>query len=888
MPLNETKFIEKVPEGFEAKAQAAAIDSQMDDFAKHVVSRLELVKSSLDAKAPGETESLMGELAKLPKEEFVTSVLKLADSIDIDTLKKTDPKFNRLNAFLRSVGNTGMLTIPIKAAAILEAPFSDKTVGEILKREEETSRLMEKAFPGATVGGVIASFVNPEGLAQRTFLKAGEVGIGATKFGAKMIEAFTKKLGSDPAFAKRMGELISKSQVIKTTAVGAAGSAGFTAVKEGVNLAGNVALGGIDNEDVPEALKQMGAKIASSAEEGAQFGFGFAALGAGALATYRVGKSAAAKGLRIIGGPEARYALDNAETMRRIFEATPELVTAQSAEKIAPVVKRIQGEFRAIETEAKNTILKELGNKKLELTQKLQGTAEELNSAVVELRQAAESGVAGAARNLIEKTGKAYSAANRAYGEGLAPIVQKTQGAVPLDKPLSIAEKVLRGNGALDARGRLLPGSDWAQANPELFQSLGDFWQRLGGEVKIAGGKGGINKNLADAIQLKRQLGELANFGSRPTYFEKVYRDMYFAVKDAAEEVAPALKPLNAEYTANRAKIDGLRSTLGKNEATVQARLRKNLLDDRNLFLREALEGFSGLGDEFAAASGEAQTMSGRLNFINQVKKDPKAVFGQIRAAYINGDQITLSALERVAEKNPRLTQILRTAKTQAEVIKELPKPGTVGRAAQDPAAADALTQAVPNARAQIDQMASARQRATELERVLPQDRLALESKLSNPNFAEGQLEQQVIQQAARGNPELAQPLQQAEAARVAGKLKTGKIEKLGLEQFPILGDTLYALRSNAARAAPAADAVFKSIGNAGEKLRKSLIGEIFERLQGSQRFNPEQLKSLIQAVEPEAALIIYAQNGGAEDIMQAAEQTGIALGRDGGGNAPR
>lgn len=853
-------------------------DEVMDDFGKRVVKEISFVRKELRQRNPEAADEFFQDLLKLPQKEFVETLFDTSDQIKIDTLKKSDAKFNRTNTFLRSVGNTAFLGAPEKIAALLEAPFSDQTVSEIIRDESERSRLMAKAYPGANVTGVIASFLGPTP-AGKLFTAGAKSGVAAT---SKLAAKFVEKMGSNPAYAKRIGALIDNT----LTRGAAAGAGGTAAYKVGSGLTKGIEdtvaeldTGEMKAGDLPGAFGNFVTSLKDETLNGAAMGAAFAAGGMAAAATYRGGKAALRAGLKAVGGKDLRYQLEHLEQMREVMETTPELVFAESAEAIAPKVQEMQGKFRAIETQAKNDLLRMVGDKKIALSKDFQKTADELSTAVSELRQAGEEGVARAATKLQDTVGKQYAARNRAYGQALEEITGNVTANVPLQKPLETIEQILRSNRALDGKGQLLPGSDWARQQPEAFQSLGDLWKRLGGEVKAAGGGPGITKNIQDAIALQRQLGELAGFGRKPSPFEKFHRDVYFAIKNETEAVAPKLKELNKAYSADRATLDDFRTAVGKNEQTIANKLRANLEDNRRIFVREAIESFAGLSDDAAAAVQEGTEISRRLNIVNGFKKNPKQVFGQLTQAYVKNDTLTLSALERIAEANPKLRPFLETAKRQASLMAELPKPGQVSRAAADPEAARLVQEAIPGSAEPIARAQAARQKAGELQRVLPEGRLQLEQAVGSQNFAAGELEKKVLAEATKQAPELAKPLERAEAARVADRIKTGKgAEKNLLEEIPFFGDTLFALRK---RATPVASRLINAIGKAKPATRNAVIRDLWDDLEGSANVSRAALNSMIKRMEPEDALVMYAQNGGADDIIRSAEKNGIALSGD-------
>jgi hypothetical protein len=851
-------------------------DTAMDDFAKTFVKEFSFVKSTLEQRSPDQAEAILSDMLKLPKDELVKTVLDTSDAIKIDTLKKSDPKFNRLSAFIRGVGDSATLGLAAKAGALLEAPFQDKPVADVLRDDAERARLLQKAYPGTSIAGITAGFLGPS-VGAKAFESGANAGISGTKLMGELGEKFVEKLGADPKFAARVGGLIDNA-LTRSAAAGAVGSAAFTGAKGGAELAADASLGAVKPEELPNAFGQLAAKTLDQAEEGAKLGAIFGAGGMLAAGAYRTGSAALRKGAGLLG-KDLNYQLNNLELVREVMDSTPGMVIAESADKMAPVIQRQQEALKAIETSAKNEITAALKNKNIQLSKEFQGTADELSNAVTELRQAGEEGVARAATNLQDTIGKAYGQRNRAYGAKLDEIVQKTDANVNLTKPLELVDDVLKKNGALDRKGQLLAGSDWAKANPELFQQLSEFWQRLGGELKVEGAGPGITKNLKDTINLQRQVGELANFGKSPTYFERVFRDLYFKIRDEAQDVAPELKPLNESFTADRAKLDEFRTVVGRTEQQIANKLRRNLDDNKNVFVREALEGFGGMTENAGAATAQGSEISRRLQVVNGFKKDPKGVFNQLRQAYLQNDTLTLSALERIAEENPRLKPYLDTAKRQADVISQLPKPGDASRAVSDPEVARLVGNAVPEARQALQTAQGARIRSQDLSRVLPPNRLDLEQALTNNGFAAGDLEKQVVAQTAQANPELQEPLQRAEAARVVQRIKTGKgMEKHALEELPILGDTIFALRK---AATPLASRLINILGKAPTRTRNALIQDVWENLEGSDRFPKQSLMKLIQAVGPEAALVTYGQNGGAGDIIRAAEKTGRALSGD-------
>lgn len=872
MPINDRAARTAAP----ASPEREPADEALEEFGQRLAKEFAFVKTKLEERSPEQAKTILADLTSLPKEEFIGTVLSLSDDIKIDTLQKSDPKFNRMNTFLRSAGDTAFFGAPSRVAALLEAPFSDKDVGEIIRDDVERTRLMEKAYPGASFTGVLAGFIKGPG--GKVFGAGARESIGLTK---KLSQAFAKKLESDPKFAARVGGFIDNA-LTRGAAAGGGGAAAYTATKGTAEIVADTALGAKPVEEVPEAFVELAKKTGAAAEEGATWGAGFAATGLAGAGLIRTGKAAFRKGAKLLG-KDLRFQTENLELVQEVMESTPELVIAESAEKMAPVLAREQAKLRAIQTASKNEVTQALKDKSLKLSRDFQANADELSAAVNELRQANETGVARAATRLNEAVGKTFSELNRNYGKKWDAIIEGNKANVSLQKPLEMIEGILRTNGALNRVGKLQPGVQWAKDNPELFSSLSELWSTLGGEVKAAGGGPGITKNLRDTISLQRRVGELADFGRSggKNYFGRVHRDLYFKLRDAAEEVAPDLKPLNRGYAADRGKIDDFREVMGKNERAISQRLHRDLLNNRQTFVREAIEGFSGLTEETAAAAGEGAEMSRRLQLVQGFRKDPKGVFGQLRRAYQQNDTLTLSALERIAGENPGLKPFLDKAKLQAELSAQMPKPGAGSRAVTDPEVGRLVREAAPETGAAIDRAQAARTQSQNLQKVLPENPLELEKRLGSQGFApEGTLEARVVQEAAAANPELAQPVKRAEAARVTERIRTGKgMEKHALEELPILGDTLFALRK---MATPVAGRLLNVLGRAKPKTRASLISDIWDDLEGSQAFPKASLAKLPQSVGPEAALVIYAsQPGGAEDIIRAAEKTGIALSGD-------
>jgi hypothetical protein len=809
-------------------------------------------------------------------EEFVKTVVEFNDQETIKQYQETDPNFTPQSAAVRGFGQTATAGIYNKAAAYANAGItaltSDKKFGEALDGEFERERLLAKANPTASMAGNISGFVLPQSL-------GGKLVTRGSALGARSVEAlpaFVKGLSGNREISTKIANLLTQNFVAKSAGAGFGGAAAYEAVSKSVELADQVARGKMS---ISEAKQHYVESVGEASKMGAGYGALFAAAGMGAVKTVQLGSRAVTEGMKKAGnllGKDLKYAMDHADVVQEAFTKNPSLVIAESAETIAPFVQKAQANLKSVQLQAKNEILAELKNAQVTLGKELQNSALSLNAAVNDLRQAGLKDVATAARRVKDEVGNSYSRINSRYGKKLDDVLKTATAPADLTRALDRVQMELMKNGGMDKSGRLLPGSQFAKTDPDLFMKLSEYYQRLGGEVRASGGRAGVNVNLRDSVMLKKEIGELANFGSKPNNYERVMRGLYDDVKAATESADDRLRDINTEYMVDRRKIDGLRKVIGNDEQRAMNIVKRDLLDNKNLYTRELLEGLSQVSDKASLEAVKAAfEASDKFQVLTQFKANPRQAFTQVRAAFVAEDQAMIRQLDEMANRFPQLRPHLNTARAQAEALKALPNRTQVNQAMQTGQGLEEMQASLPSAEKAIQNAQAAKQQAAELQKVIGQDRLAAEQALSKPNFGQSPIEQNVIQRTMGESPEAMQALKRAEGARVANRLQTGEgMQKSVFEQLPVIGDTIFTLRKSAT---PLAARYFMQIAQSPVKTRKALIGDLLEKISGTRELPREQMQKLSREIGPEAAIVIYMEKGGAKDLQRAAEAVASA-----------
>jgi hypothetical protein len=183
-------------------------------------------------------------------------VLDSADKIEIEGLRKSDPAFSAPTAFLSSGINgalfgqlsriKGTANYVMDALTGEEAPDWQKSVTEAARRV----RLLEKAYPGTSVAGEVASYMIPGAPAKVLFTKAA----GLT--GKAVLSALAKG-GVKSALAKRVA--------VGAASLGA-GAGAVQAVESGLGRDFD-----FDIDNVGEAAKDAAVAGGSAAIFGASF-----------------------------------------------------------------------------------------------------------------------------------------------------------------------------------------------------------------------------------------------------------------------------------------------------------------------------------------------------------------------------------------------------------------------------------------------------------------------------------------------------------------------------------------------------------------------------------------------------------------------------------------
>lgn len=873
-----------------------------NDFALKVKDVSEALQTGAqDKDLAGDVLMDLQAMAESSPTKFVETVLAVHDDIKSGELEETDPRFNAAGATAQGYADffSGGYSTPIEAAA--------KTVGDLgeisslsdlqkkfrgnLKETRETKRLLKQQYPVSSFAGATAAAVTPVGMGK--FLNT------AAKVGLKNLDDIAARLvaraGGKSAFAGKMVDALTQNFVAKSVAATIPAVAAYKGVEAASKQTGELFAG---TTTMPQAITEIAKETAHGAfVEGPLYGAAFGLAATPVLGIFKGGKwvanKAAEKYAKSKFGKDLRFQMDNVELMQDIAQTAPETIIATEAKKLAPVVRQTQERLVTIQRNAKDSILRGLRNDKLALGAELDTQAIKVNRAVEGLKNSERGNIAGAARQLYKEVGNTRRAVNRQYGEMLdAVIAKEPTKLVDMAPVVEHLGGQLRKFGALNPKGQLVPNSAWAEANPDAFKVMSQIWHSLGGSkvnpsasAATLSKLGNFKMNIRDAIELNKSIGELANFSKGRTApvtpFERLMREGYHVVAKQNQGAFPGLKKANAFYATNRSKIDKFVSLVGKTEEQVKNSLSKDLANNKNLFVREAVEGFAAMGDDIKIPVSSALGAQERLQVISQFAKSPRQAVNQIKAAYLSNDTITLRMLDDVVDKFPQLRPFLNTAKKQADDLMELAalEEATPQAFRGDEFAQSQIAESIPEARAALNTAAQARGQAEALKRALPSDQARLETTLRSQKFAQTGAEQEAIAALQAETPQTAAPLRRAEGVRVQDRVSTGAgLEKSAFEGLPLIGDVIFSLRK---MATPAASAILKMVGTAPAKLRKPLILELFNYANGSNAVSKAALLKLQQEIGAEAALMLYAQNGGAEDLLMAAERMGREMAVD-------
>jgi hypothetical protein len=787
-------------------------------------------------------------MAKSNPEDFKRTVAEMYDQVKIGQYKSQDKTFSPESAFVRGMGKTmtaGLFDVGVGAVKGLA---SGEGVASGVRGELERSRLLAKDNPTLSTLGQLTGFGVGKGAGAQAFLAADKVaGILGQNFLVR--GAATGAIG---------GALVEGSQALS---------------EEGAKAA-------IGDETFDQAMQKVQGAAKQGAISGGTAGALFAAGGYGALQVAKGVNAVAQKGADVARqaffGKPAQNGWDQLQLMKDAVSRTPQVVIAESAEKMAPAIREMQDKLAVIQNEARRDLVAEAAKNKIQLTGDLQQTAISLNAAVENLRRAHGEDLVAAASNLHDHVGGAYKAANSAYAQALDGVVaNKGTAMANLKGPLDLVEKELRNGGMLDNAGRIISDTPWAKANPDLANELTNYWERLGGSVRAQGGADSVNTNLLAAINFKRELGEKANFGSSPfnatpsiKNYERVMRGMYNGTRQATEAVAPELAGINQAYAANRTKIDDFRNLVGKSEQQIATKLYRDLKSPKNLLLVEALEAFGTMGQGIAGDAKKALDVSASLKLVDGFKKDPKGVFTQLQQAYVSNDTFTLNALNSIAEKYPALKPYLTAAEKQSQAIAAAPGRQQVQAAFRDGQALEQLSSQLPQAGPAVARAQAAQGQSQQLQSMLPQNPMQLADKLSQPGYGAAPLEQQALQGYAGQSPAISEGLARADAARQVDKMISGHgMTPTALEQIPVIGQTIFSLRK---AATPTVARFLLQVGNASEKTRNSMLSDLISKIQDVDARGA--IDGLAKKYGPEAAVTMYAQQGGNDQLLRAAE----------------
>lgn len=239
---------------------AAQKMADLSDSEKEYIQRFETSRKIVEQKI-GEDEgygmAAMKRLQAHQGDKLADALIDEADNIKIDYLKKNDPKFVAGDAFVTGLLNEasfGQLSkLYGKAGELLQGrPYED-----VVKEQAERIRLYEKAFPGTTIAGKVASYLLPGSPAKALFTSVAKVGTKAA--GAliprllrnpKLVTKALEAAGMSAPVSGALGRVANVATNAITSAI--AGGAGTAAVAGtrgalGTNLQGFDLDRGIDD-----------------------------------------------------------------------------------------------------------------------------------------------------------------------------------------------------------------------------------------------------------------------------------------------------------------------------------------------------------------------------------------------------------------------------------------------------------------------------------------------------------------------------------------------------------------------------------------------------------------------------------------------------------------
>ncbi len=845
------------------------------------------------------------------KEEFLKSIMvgdpvntiqkitEIADLLRIDEMKKNDPTFTPQSSFVRGVDST--VTLGLGATAI-----------DAMAGTQERARLLKKAFPKTNLGGEIVGFASllfgdPLPLLKAADkLTAGELlakgGAGLFEVGSlakQSVSKFAQKM-IDAGGKKTLGEMLQKAAmsngfISKAVELGA-GESLFSTAKEGVSIVNDR----LSDRPIGDPAQRLTTAATEGFESGAKFSVALSGLGAAAS----VGRKTLQKGFNFLSPVPPKYIAENLDVITEVLEKNPEMFMAQESKKIFDASRKYEGVLKteegrisqAIKDETKqfydsvnkeklkikDSIISTYNKDSANLEQVFSETGLKFSDTVKELAKANANDSISIARELAEKVEKGKGQINKNYKIQLDSAIDEVTS---LGKDIRISnqpilnevETFLKSKGAMTEAGVPLPKSAWAEYNQSLFGDMVASWERFGGKTVLEGGNAGTT-SLQDAVNIKRGLGESANFGKSASQETYPYRKLFFSLKDQTEIALPKLKSINETYSKKREIIDSFENKIGKDSDTIAGRFIDKIDDvsdraekqtGKNLEIGSVFKAIGEINPELALGVKKTYDIKERVNVLSRFTKNPKTVINELRQAYIGGDVSIIRDINRIVEKYPKLAPYARMAEKQARMVKNMSDAHAVKLAALDDQFAMRLQTARPDLQPLVDNLNALKQQRLTFNKTFPTTPQAMEQKLSTQGYLEkvSDLEQrQLLEQAS---PEIRKSFERADVGRKVMDVQQGRMPKSELENIPLanIGQTFTMLKN---KVAPTAFRLIVNYEKMSKPMQETIGNSVLGSLRGTEAFPKEKIINLSKIIGLQSALSYYAQNGGEDDLANA------------------
>ncbi len=675
---------------------------------------------------PKAKQDYLNMISGMSKEDQVQLIFETADKLRIDNMKKSDPTFTPISAFVRGLDDTVTLGI------------AGKAIDSVMNIRERT-RLLEKAYPNAFVGGEIGGFFVPLFGQVGTAVKGLEGSAKAARAasvirsGADLFTAGSKARG---LLGKYAGKILEKAgaseaskQVVKkaltsNTKVGrivdaATGAVTFGTAQEAVAIGEETLLG-----ENPEVVNRLGTRAYKDAAGAAMFGAGWEVMGPVASTVAGAAGWTFKKGASILGGKPIKYQIENIEEVRQALKAGPDAFIGAEAEKIGKILNKVDNELLAVQSQAKGEILSAVDAKKTELkfalreqtldlqtkiaagrseaTSAFRDSSDNFFEAVDNLRKAKVQDVATASKEVLDEFQKGFRRSGEIYRKGLDDALFKAEarlgGEVPRIDPtkaLDTIEKHLKEMKVLTSDGRFLSEATAATQNAHLAD-LYERWSAMGGPTRIKGGSPGT-LSVQDAIHLKRGVGEFASFApGQKSMSEGVYGNIYHSLARDIEKAIPEIKEVNKAFAQNRSHLDLFRARVGASEKKIAAAIESQSERAGNLLTLEGFEALGKTSPEAALKVGKVGGLKEELAALSGIGKNEASARAFTLKAMIQGDSLYLARLDEVVKKNPSLRPKIEVLEKQANAVRSFQDAEAASRAISDPVFEGRLLQARP------------------------------------------------------------------------------------------------------------------------------------------------------------------------------------------------